>query len=235
MGPSTKNKHNSTESEKPAAIASPNKKKGKRPTLNDASNRFITSRNPSLLCYGFGEQFSLEAYLFVKDENNDSFTNGFTKYASKKEIVVPALESAGFVRICNRRIPHCKQDKDHSFLKNTDGGFPRKVMIRLIPNKEDPISTPETRAEGLQVLKAFLMSDQNTAYPPDDILTYDCTNEADPDSLDTFFLDDEIIAIVKQDVEDHQQSTIYSDFPDFARKIWSGNNYPEKAKQFGFP
>jgi hypothetical protein len=72
-------------------------------------------------------------------------------------------------------------------------------------------------------------------YPPDDILTYDHTNEADPDSLDRFFLDDDIITIVQQDVVKAQQSSIYSSFPDFARKIWSTNNYPEKAKQFGFP
>jgi hypothetical protein len=240
MGPTSKNKQSSTtESEKPlaAAAASPRKKEGKRPTLKDMKGSFlkIGSKLPSLLVYGFGDEFSVEAYMFVKDEYNDSFLNGFRRFVSK-DITVNELAEAGFLALADRRVPHCKQDASapaSSILKNTVGTFSRKIMVRFVPQA---ISTPESRAEGLRILKAFLMSKQNSDYPPNDILTFDCTNESSPDSLDTFFLDQEIITIIKTDIVEENWKELYSKFTLFIPRLWSGNNYPKQAtEEFGFP
>lgn len=237
MGPTPKTKHGTTsENEKSVVLAgSPRKKEGKRPNLKDMKGSFIRagSKNPSLLCYSFGDEFSLEAYLFVKDDYTDAFMNGYLKYANLK-LTVDTLAEAGFINMVDRRVPHSKQDKEDpksSTMKSPGSPYPRRVIMRYVP---DGTSTPESRTEGLAILKTFLMSPNNTEFPPQDIMTIDCTNEASPESLDTFFLDAEIIAIVKQDVVEAEWSKIYS-YKGFAPRLWSGNNYPEEAAEFGFP
>jgi hypothetical protein len=58
-----------------------------------------------------------------------------------------------------------------------NAGFWRKVLVSHPPGG---VSTAETRAEGLAVLKAAFMSNNFTNYPPGDIETIDATDIENP-------------------------------------------------------
>ena len=73
-------------------------------------------------------------------------------------------------------------------------------------------------------------------YSPKSIKTIDGTNLQDPLSLNTFFLDLNIIEIAQATfTETELNKKIYANYPHIATKMWSNNNHPDSTKQFGFP
>ena len=107
------------------------------------------------------------------------------------------------------------------------------MIVRYVP---EGVSTAETRCKGLSELSSFLMSTQFSKHPPKSITTIDGTNELDLHSLDTFFMDSDIVEIVTTTIaEDDLNGEFYKKFPQFALKMWSGKFYPDFARNLGFP
>ena len=95
--------------------------------------------------------------------------------------------------------------------------FWRCVIVWYVP---EGVSTAETRCKGLSDLSSFLMSAQFPKHPPKAITTIDSTNELDPHSLDTFFMDSDIVEIVTTTIaEDDLNKEFYKKFPQFALKL----------------
>jgi hypothetical protein len=212
----------------PAAASSPRKKGGHISTRKDNVKRMATAQLPTLSCYGFTEELPIEAYLFCRDDNNDGFFNGYKLYTEGK-IDSESLSAANFTSCKIRRVPQ----SNNVIMKNAANAYWRMVIVRHVPSGK---STSESRAQGLNVLKDFLMSNKNTDYPVGDIKTIDCTKEADPHSLNSFFVDNDIVDIIKKELhEDDLDSNFFSKFDTFARKLWSGPNYPDFARDIGFP
>ena len=211
-------------------VVSPRKKDGKRPSMKEKKGIQIKAgaKNPTLTCYSFRDEFSIEAYLYCRDDNNDSFTNGFKRFVDGV-IQCDELTNANFVAYKYRRTPN-----SNNTIMLDSNSYWRKIFLRYVPGGR---STPGSRTEGLQVLKTFLMDRNFSEYPPADINTVDCTNEEDTHSLDMFFLDQDIIDIIKVDVDEQDlNSLFYSTYTGFARKLWSGAFYPEYARtELGFP
>ena len=60
-------------------------------------------------------------------------------------------------------------------------------------------------------------------YAPKDVPLIDATNVDDPHSLDHFFMDQDIVEIAQTEIaEDDLNGEFYSNFPEFARKLWTG-------------
>ena len=181
---------------------------------------------PSLSCYAFADELPIEAYLFCRDDKTDAFYNGFKKFADG-ELDSAILEDCNFTSYNARRLP---QSKNIIMLQGT---FWRHVIVRHVPGG---ISTPESREEGLRKLKEFLMSTANSKYPITDVTTADCTDSDNPLALDHFFLDVDIIDFIHTEFDESDLNReFYSRFPELALKLWSGPNYPEFARDLGFP
>jgi hypothetical protein len=209
---------------------SPRKKIGKIPTRKD-NVKANGPKDPVLKCYGFPFDLPIEAYLFCKDvfDTHDGFLNGFKQFVDGK-CECDALTEANFTAYKGRRVPHSATNE---IMLNGTTKYWRVVMLRYVPER---ISTPETRAHGLQVLKTFLNSTQNTNFPVPNIITMDNTKEEDPDSLDTFFLDNDIEDIIREAFEeDDLNQDFYATYPILAEKLWSGPPYPEYARSLGYP
>lgn len=212
----------------PAAASSPRKKGGTIPTRKDNIKTVKQLQANTLSCFAFAEEFPIEAYLYCKDDNNDAFCNGYKLFTEGK-IDSDELSLANFTTFKVRRVPQ----SNNEIMKQGTTVYWRNVIVRYVPTGK---STVESRAEGLKVLKEFLMSKENSVYPIDDIKTMDCTKEDNPHSLDSFFLDKDIVEFVKKEVHDEDlNKTFFSKYELFARKIWSGTYYPDFARDIGFP
>lgn len=206
---------------------SPRKKIGKIPTRK-SNVKTNGTKNPVLTCYGFGPELPIEAYLYSKDDTQDGYMNGFKLFVDGREDS-DTLTEANFTAYMGRRVPQSANVVMH----NGATTFWRIVMLRYVP---DRVSTSETRAHGLQVLKTFLNSTLNTKYPVADIITIDGTHEEDPHSLDTFFMDNDIVDIIKEAFDEQElNKEFYANYQSLALKLWSGPNYPDYARSLGYP
>ena len=210
---------------KAAGKASPGKKKKERtPSRNEKSKPA-----PTIRAYRFHEDFVFEAYVFEKNAGDDAFTNNFREQINgtareKSE----ELEQANFNKFFYRRQPG--SDNQHMI---GEKGYWRIVMIRYPPEEE---ATPETTEEGLSILSEFFRDTRYSTYPPETILTMDCSTDEDPPALDQFFLDQDIKSLMEEDIDaEHLDSNFYTNFPDFARKCWAGTHYSAWARGIGFP
>ncbi len=101
------------------------------------------------------------------------------------------------------------------------------------------ISTAEDRQVALDVLKGKFLSKEFSNFPPDaieTIETIDAMNEENPHALDLFFLDSDIVDIIKEQVaESDLTSEFFHNYADCAKKLWSGIYYPNFARELGFP
>ena len=187
---------------------------------------FTNNPIPSLSCYGFADELPIEAYLFCKDDNNNAFFHGFRQFADGV-LDSAILEDCNFTSYKARRLPQSKN------VIMTQGTYWRYVIVRHVPAGS---STPESRKQGLSTLKDFLMSTANSKFPIPNIATMNCTDESNPLSLDSFFVDIDIVDFIKKEFDDEDLNIgFYSNFPTLAHKLWSGFNYPDFARDLGFP
>jgi len=209
--------------------ASPKKKKGAVVTRKDNAKKKSPIRNnpvPSLSCYAFTDDLPIEAYLFCKDDKTDAFSNGIKRFVDG-ELDSAILEDCNFTSYKARRVP---QSKNEIMMQGT---FWRRVIVRHL---KEGVSTPESRAEGLSKLREFLMSAENSKFPITEITTKDCTDKDNPLALDHFFLDGDIVDFITTEFDESDlNEEFYSRFPALARTLWSGPNYPEFARDIGFP
>lgn len=212
---------------KPLKAASPGRRKGKPVSLKE---KLLNSSKavPTLEVYAMHHVTNLELYLFQVGKGRDGFLYGFKDYSEGKKICAP-LEDANFTGLWNRR----DIDSVNDIMKD-DKGYFRKVIVR---HPAEGSSTPETRAEGLRVLKEVLLTKVLSEYPPETIDTFDATREEDPHAMDLFLQDKDIIDVVKKQIDEEDLNTsFYVNFTDCAKKLWSGNNVPAFAReQLGFP
>lgn len=226
MGPSNKDK-NKKAVPKPTAATSPPRKAGREVPKKKAKNK-IGKNTPTISCYNFTTEFGFEAYTYTINDETDGFVTAFKKYMDgDKESA--ELDEANFTSFKVRRVP----GDGNEILKSPDG-FWRRVMVRHPPTGE---SNAETREEGLRVLKEFFMNPVHTAYPPDSIATVDCGTLKDHLPLDQFFQDNDIAEFLRAEFADSVLNTdFFNDYTAFAKKLWSGPNYPDSARhKYGFP
>lgn len=214
----------------PSATPSPKRKPGGRPTADDTRKKGKSSTTinvPTLTCYGFASELPIEGYIYSINDSTDAFANGFKKFVNG-ELESAELTSANFSAFHKRRVPRTE---------NTvmlDGKrFFRYILFRYVPGG---VSTPETRFEGLAVLKTFFLSTQNGNFPPTNINVVDGTDVNNPPALDMFFCDKEIRSIMEEEfLPEELNKDFYSRYTAFACKLWSGEPYPDFARMLGFP
>ena len=182
-----------------------------------------------LICYTFHEDFTFEAYVFQRNENNDGFTWGVQQFCNGVEnYQSPELQAANFTRCVYRRVPRSADGN-----MTGERGYWRVVIIRYPPENE---TTPESRQEGLRILKQFLLNPQYSDYPPRDITTRDATDPENIPSLDDFFLDNDIKELMEEDIDAiNLNEHFYQNFPEFAEKCWAGPHVSQWARGLGFP
>ena len=218
-----------TPRKKPASPAKRNshgRKKGEVQSLKSTiAKKKSAKSDPTLSVYAPAGEFEVEFYTYTVNDRNDGFTYPFKKYAAGDN-EVPSLEEANFVSLKFRKIPGSINE-----IMKDEKGFWRSVMIR-----KPGVSSPESRSEGLRVLKAFFMDSATTAFPPKDIATVDQTNILEPHALDTFLQDRDVEEIVTDAFnEEVLDDCFYDTFTELAKLMWSGPPYPDFARKLGFP
>jgi hypothetical protein len=171
--------------------------------------------------------YGTEIYSYTNGPNDDGFLKMISDYM-QGTMKCDDLDDTGFTSLANRRVPGSENT-----IMLSRKGFWRKVIVR---HPIDGESTPETRQEGLKILKKCFLSPVFTKYPPADIETNDDTDIDNPKPLDMFLQDHDIIDILKEQVdEDDLDVTFYSKFTQCAKNAWSTTHYPAYARSIGFP
>jgi hypothetical protein len=189
--------------------------------------KLLAKENYCLKVFTCGDSFSyFEAYLYEHGPNNDGFTQPLRELCSGV-IQNERLSEMGFSEIKHRRVTGSK-----NLYSLGRKGYKREIMIRYLGNNK---STPESRREGLQALKEFLLNPVYTKFPPKGIDMEDITNE-DLIPLDQHFMDDTVEYFMKIYLD---QSTFGADFfkkfPGFAAMCWHGPHESQFAESLGFP
>ena len=206
------------------------KKARKPPSMRDKLKLRKEKPVPTISCRGFCvTPMALEAYEYTISSLKNGFLNEFRKY-TKGEVQSDELTNANFVGL---KIKWSDEIGNEPMLD--PDGFARVWIIRYPLEGE---STPETRQEGLRVLRDFFMSKKATNYPPTTITVVDHTIGDDDDGvLENYFMDSDIEEIVKVSCDvDEINDQFYDNFPDFAKKIYSEKEPSAFAKDMlGFP
>jgi hypothetical protein len=204
---------------------SPARRKGKELSLKDKLSKKSASA-PTLTIYGMEEITNTEVVLYTVGQG-DGFLATYKKYCEGTHACA-ALEDANFTGCMNRRLPG---SVDTIMLNQK--GYWRMIIVR---HPVGGISTPETRAEGLAVLKQCFLTREFSNFPPEDIETFDATNVDDPHALDLFLQDHDIVNIIKEQLDEAAlNGTFYATYTERAMRLWSGNFYPSYARGLGFP
>ena len=223
MAPTTKSK---AQKEK-ALLSSPKKKKNATLPV-----RIKQERGPFARVYSFGEEFTFELYIIENDSENDGYVKGLVDYIEKTEDKPdsnhPLFDECNFYARAHRRIPQ----SDNQYLRGIKKDFWRSAFLRYPKQGE---STPETRQQGLIAISSFVKDPRYSKFPVKDITTVDMTDNEHLPSLDTFLLDEDIKKVVEQDIdEDELNENFVTNYPAFAKRIYSGNNYSDWARTLGF-
>lgn len=206
-----------------SASKSPRKKTNFRP-----GNSVVDAEYPRITSYAFHTDIQYEAYIYAKDDHNDGYLHSYTK-ASTNAGLPQDLRDAGFTVYQRRRIPGTSNEVMKQKNKPT---FDRIVILRTV----ESTSTPATRQEGLNVLRAHFLDPDNSRFPPSSIYIVDNVTKNNISALDTFFLDAFIDHVIQEMYdEDDINSDFYSAYPELAKKLWSGSHYSEFARALGFP
>jgi hypothetical protein len=223
-----KTKKNSTKS---VIITTPPKKKFKAPVskVNSPVPTKQKNNQPKLVCLGWSLPLRFELYMYEKSTSEDAYTYGMQKYLKGEftELHEP-IERANFVRVLTRRVPF----SDDETMKNKNG-YRRLVFVRYPPG--DQGSTSETRQEGLNALKSFLMDKRFSEYPPNSVETEDLTDEGNYASLDNFLLNADIEELMRLDIPaEALDENFRAEYTGFAESCWTGPNFSPFAESLGF-
>lgn len=197
-------------------IASPG-----RSTMIDVPKKRQKGRNPRLTVVVFAKEFRFEAYFYEKGNGDQGFVNTLKDYMNGKiSLTSEELDKINLVDYVTRRVPNSDNETLTTAPHET---YPSNLFIRY-PSIEG--STPETRKEGLEAIKAFLQDTRFNKYPPKEIDLIDLSVEDETmvPSLDEYFMDEDIRTFVEDNVrKDSLNENFAETFPDFARKCWRYN------------
>ena len=203
---------------------SPTKSK-KTPNMRE---RLLQKKGTGISVVGFDDSVGLEVYDYTVGDNKPGYIHNFRLW-SKGEIDYEELTEANFIGLKAQRNNEIDGNEG---LKGSDG-YSRWWMIRYPSGGQ---STPETRQEGLRVLKTFFMSSKGTKWPEDDISVHDATPDV-PVVLEKFFLDDDIEEIVKTSFHvSEMNDDFYEKYTSVAKTFYLEKDPSHFAKSvLGFP
>ncbi len=171
--------------------------------------------------------FKFEMYFVEKNAGEDAFMMPYTRFV-REEIEDQGLKDANFGPIVFRRDP----GTDDEPLEGQKG-FWRQIIIRY-PSEQE--STPETREEGLRVLKAFFLRKDTQQFPPSDITTHDAADPENPPPLDRYFMNETIKNFMEEDInETSLNESFVQEWPEIAAKCWASSQVSQWAYSLGFP
>ena len=136
--------------------SSPPTKHGPRPSWKTNSTQ--KTNKSTLTVYAFQEPLGFEAVIYGKNDHDDGYTFPLKEFLDRRMTTPPpALIQADFSSYKVRRVP---QSNNVEMLDST-GRFQRHLFIRYV----DGGSTPDSRAEALEVLAAFFKDRNYFKYP----------------------------------------------------------------------
>lgn len=174
--------------------------------------------------------FCIEAFEFVREingEKNEGYSWPLRKII-ENQVDDPMAEDIGFFASLFQRESISKNQR----LQGNDN-WPRYWMLRMVPG--DNPSTPESRAEGANLLKRYFMDTNNTQYPPKDIDIVDDTH-SDPKCMQHYLLDDDIMRVLQHAIdEEFFNADFAKTYPEMALMAFSGPSFPnDSIIQLGF-
>jgi hypothetical protein len=107
-------------------------------------------------------------------------------------------------------------------------------LAQSVRHPKDGLSSPEHRAEALQVLKQCFKVQLSLTIHQQTRETIDATDVDNPKALDQFLTDHDIVNTIRNKMKTTWMRTSTVSTPFFAKKIWSGTNYPAFAVSLGF-
>ena len=177
-------------------------------------------------------KLATEIYTLTNEnDSDDGFVGSVAKYLDGEngDVTHVEFDSAGFHHYCQRRVPNSPNE----VMLGCTNGFRRVIVVRFLPMGE---STPDTRREGLRILRSFLTDPRFHQTIPPMIDTRDLTNESHLPSLDEYFMDDEIWDLLQNDFgREYLNADFYKNFEKLAKKFWQYKYVPEFARSLGFP
>jgi hypothetical protein len=200
-----------------------------RKTMTPSSASKSKAKN-QVIALGYSAELGCEVYMVVNG-NRDMYYQGIVQYMRGDYAgqLHEMFDKAGFYKICSRRVPYSANETMMS------GGYRRVVILRF-PDNDEKASTTESRLEGMEALKSFLMDSRFSKYPPRDIELVDKTDDENLPSLDQFLTDEDIKEIMGDMFnEDVLNADFVDNFPSYAQYCWRGKNVSEWASSLGFP
>jgi hypothetical protein len=185
----------------------------------------------TLYVVNFGPPFTFEIYLYEKNEKEDGFHFGITKYMRGNETDTHSLfDAANFTQTLSRRVPGSADIVSKSVETNYD----RRIFLRYPKESE---STPETRATGLAAMKSFLQDPRFSRYPPTEIDTVDLTDYQHDHhtAMDNYIMNNDIQELVMEDCNAADLNDGFKEaFPEVASCIWQSKHVGEYGHSLGF-
>ena len=157
----------------------------------------------------------VELYVYRRGTDRDGYT-GYYRQVIDGERESDDLIQKGFTQYYVHRL-----SQQVNAPKVGEDSWNCIVMVRYVPGMHE--STGQTRAEGLAFLRGWLMDDEHSKYPPNDILTVDQTHPTHPVPMDNFLLDEHIFIVLRAVVDPNGR--FFTDHPELARLFYSGPNY----------
>lgn len=189
------------------------------------------NKAPCLSVVNFGPPFSFEIYFFEKNDSNDGFTHGIYKQIYGDGPSHTMFDRANFVSQLARRIP----GSDDEVMKNGENNYERRLFLRYPPQL---VSTAQTRQDGLNAMRDFLMDSRFSRYPPSLIEVRDLTDHAEsevPQSMDNFMMNADIKAAVIQELSEIDLDDDFKiNFPKESRYMWQSSHVGEFGTSLGF-
>ena len=177
----------------------------------------------------FGDPFAFELYFYERSETDDGYTYGITKQIRGEGPATHDLfDAANFVQQLTRRIP----GSDDIAMKNSDGKYDRRLFLRY---PSERVTTAETRAAGLNAMKALLMHKSFSTYPASDVEVRDLTDTAVATPMDNYMMNKDIQAAVLQALDETElDANFRENYPDIAERMWQSSNVGAFGRSLGF-
>lgn len=210
-----------------------NQKRGspfKKTEPSKRSPKLAKKNNFKLQVWGFNH-LAFELYSFSSGPNKDGYLWKYRQHVDGDENAnIPELSDAGFKAYYKRRV---SIDMDDAHIGDDD--YVRYYIGRFLPGMVP--STPETRVDGLYVLKSFFNNRVHTKYPPGNGMpAVDETDHEHLGSLDHFLLSDTIMEVMVDLVDSPPRNpTYFANFPDHARLFFSGTPPRSAVSMYGYP